>query len=351
MKFDGLRRFAAATIALAALPGCSAMPAASAPEHVAYITSQGSGLTVLDLATFKPVRTVKVGTDPRGLAITPDGRYVLTANGGDAEVAVVDTATFEIVQRIAVGKNVEFMRMAPDGHEAYVTYEPSSTGGPPKPGDTDDDAATPAEIAIIDVGKWTVAARMQAAPETEGLEFSPDGKSLVVANEGDDTLAVYDLAARKQVRTVDISAAGSRPRGVKAAPGGGYVVTLENSDKLLVLDADLKLVKSVATERGPYGVAFDPDGKRVWVAAARAGQLQAFDAQNWNFLASIPVGKRCWHFSFVPGAQQLLLACGRSNDVQLIDTANYKLVQTLEGFTLPWGIVTYPKAAGSLDAP
>ncbi|MGN5477893.1 hypothetical protein ACTMU2_15925 [Cupriavidus basilensis] len=40
--------------------------------------------------------------------------------------------------------------------------------------------------------------------------------------------------------------------------------------------------------------------------------MQVFDARSLATVAVVPVGKRCWHFSFTPDAQKLLLACGRS---------------------------------------
>jgi DNA-binding beta-propeller fold protein YncE len=265
---------------------------------------------------------------------------------------VVDTGSFKEVKRIPVGKNVEFMRISPGGTRAFVTYEPSAEAGPPKKSQDESGDQVPAEVAVIDLDKWAVIGRMKAAPETEGIEFSRDQKFVAVANEGNNTIGVYELAGLKPVRTVDISHFGSRPRGIKASPDGRtYVVTLENSDNFLVLDPDFNVLKSVPTEKGPYGVAFDRSGRRIWIAAARAGQLQVFDAASLAPLAAIPVGSRCWHFSFTPDEQKLLLACGRSNAIDVIDPAQYKRTGSLDGYKLPWGIVTYPKSQGSLDAP
>jgi YVTN family beta-propeller protein len=89
----------------------------------------------------------------------------------------------------------------------------------------------------------------------------------------------------------------------------------------------------------------------VWIAAARSEQIQVLDASTLAPIASIPVGKRCWHFSFTPDGQRVLVACGRSNALTVIDVAKRQAVSTLTGFDQPWGIVTYPKASGSLDAP
>jgi len=330
---------------------------AEVPDPVAYVTNQGGGVTVLNARTLKRVDEIAVGKDPRGLAVTPDGRWLLTANQGSADVSVVDTATRKEIKRIAVGRNVEFMRISPDGRRAFVTYEPSSEGGPPAKNDgarkdEGEKDEAPAEVAIIDLSQWAVVGRIKAARETEAIEFSPSGKLLLVANEGDNTVGVYELSTLKQIRRVDVAPFGNRPRGIKIAPDGKtYVVTLENSNNLLLLDPAFKPIKTVPTGQGPYGIAFDRDGRYLWVAASRTDQLQVFDARTFAPVAAIPVGKRCWHFSFMPGGQKLLLACGRSNSVQVIDAQKREVVDTLPGYKLPWGVVTYPTSVGSLDAP
>jgi YVTN family beta-propeller protein len=337
-------------------------PAWCAPtEGLAYVTNQGDGVTVIDLATLKTVRTIAVGKDPRGLGVSPDGRTLVVADQADEDVSVVDAATGKTVHRIPVGKNAEFVRVSPDGRFAYVTYEPSSTGKPPgkedqasgKSGKADHaDEAEPAEIAVVDLSKFVVSARLPASPETEGMDFSPNSRDLIVANEGDDTVVVYDLATARAIKKIDVSRYGKRPRGVKVSPDGSMVlVTLENSDNFLVLDSRYEPQKAVATGKGPYGVAFEPGGASVWIAAARSEQIRVLDASTFAPLDSIAVGKRCWHFSFTPDGTKALVACGRSDAVTVIDVATRQPVSTLTGFKQPWGIVTYPKASGTLDGP
>jgi YVTN family beta-propeller protein len=344
------------------LLAATGLAAGASAENVAYVTNQGDGVSVIDLATLKTVRTFDAGKDPRGLGITPDGRMLVVANQADADVSVIDTATGRTLHRVPVGKNAEFVRVGPDGRFAYVTYEPSSTGKPPgkekeeKRGKPEagghEEQAEPAEIAVIDLSRLDVSSRLPASPETEGMDFSPDGRQLVVANEGDDTVVVYDLATGRAVKRIDISAFGKRPRGVKVSPDGSTVlVTLESSDNFLVLDSSYNVLKAVATGKGPYGVAFEPGGATVWIAAARSQRLDVLDARTLAPLASIPVGKRCWHFTFTPDGGQVLAACGRSDSVMVIDARKREPVSTLAGFNEPWGIVAYPKAYGSLDSP
>ncbi len=329
---------------------------AQVPENVAYVTNQGNGVTVIDLTQMQPIKVIDVGgKDPRGIALTPDGKYLLTANQGTSDVSVIDTATSKVVHRIKIGKNPEFLRMQPDGSKAFVTYEPGSTGGPPKKEggkEKEKEPSVPGHLAVINLERMSVVDDITGAPETEGIEFSADGKHMLVTNEGNDTVTVYDLATNRLVKTLDVHPYGSRPRGIKRAPDGSmYVVTLENSDNFLVLDRNLKVIKSVPTDKGPYGVSFDRSGKRIWIAAARGKKLQVFDAKTFAEIASVPVGNRCWHFSFTPDESKVLVACGRSDEVEVIDAQKYAPIKTISDLKLPWGVVTYPKSYGSLDQP
>jgi YVTN family beta-propeller protein len=322
---------------------------------IAYVSNQAGGISRIDPSSMTVLDGIDMADSaPRGLALTPDGNFLLSANQKSGDVAVIDTRSLKIVRRIPIGKNPEFMRMLPDGNKAFVTYEPGSSGEPPGAksgnGGHDDDDKTPAHVAVIDLHTWTVVTSIVAAPETEGIEFSLDNKQLIVSNEGDDTLTVYAIADGKLLKTVELGKLGHRPRGIKRSPDGKrYVVTLENSNALLVLDTDFQVVKSVPTGTGPYGVAFDKAGKRIVVAASRGGRLQVFDADTYAPLADIPIGKRCWHFTFTPDESNILVACGTSNDVETIDANSYQPGKTIAGFNRPWGIVTYPKANGSLE--
>ncbi|MDN7183705.1 beta-propeller fold lactonase family protein [Caballeronia sp. SEWSISQ10-4 2] len=341
----------------------AASPAQAAPT--AYVTSETAGVGVIDLDQMTLTKTFSFGDDgPRGLSLTADGKRLLLANKKPGDLSEVDTATGKVLRRVKIGKNPEFVRVY--GGYAYVTYEPGEDGGPPPgapgalgaakggpPGAAkgdDDENSPPAEIAIVDLKSLRVIRSVKSGHETEGVEFSADGKELLVTNEGDDTVSVYRVGTGAPLRTLKLDH-GSRPRGIKRSPDGKqYVVTLENTNKFAVLDArSFKVLKTVDTQLGPYGVAFDPAGKRLMVAAARGKTLQVFDAKTFDHIADVPVGQRCWHFSFTPDGSKVMLACGRSNAVYVFDANSYQPVKQIEGLPLAWGIVTYPRSAGSID--
>ena len=89
----------------------------------------------------------------------------------------------------------------------------------------------------------------------------------------------------------------------------------------------------------------------MYVAASREKMLQVFDAKSFEKIKDIPTGDRCWHFTFTPDNQQILLACGKSDEIVVIDANKLEVTQRIANKGMPWGIVTYPKAFGSLDQP
>jgi YVTN family beta-propeller protein len=324
-------------------------------KAVAYVSNQQGGVTVIDLDTLEPVATIDIqGQEPRGIGITSDGKYVLTANKDSGNISVIDTATLEVAKHIAIGKNPEMIRVY--RNHAYVSYEPSAPEGKPEAEQGDksekEEKKLPAGIAVLDLENWRVIKTMISGPETEGIEFAPDGKLMLVTNEGDNTVTVYNLSTGKLVKTINTTKYGDRPRGIKVSPDGKtYAVTLEFSDKLLLLNRRLDVLKVVPTGGAPYGLAFDREGKRLFVAAARSKQLQVFNTQNYSLIKSIPVGARCWHFSFTPDNARILVACGKSNELYVIDADTYETVKIISGLNTPWGVVTDPKSIGSLDRP
>lgn len=352
----GWRRACTALAALASLLTLAYLASTHAAQPgVAYVSNQEGGIAVVDLATLRQTGVIDVeGKVPRGIGVTGDGRFLVVANRDGGDVSVIDTSARKVIKHIEIGKNPEFVRV--NGKYAYVSFEPSSKGKPPSAAvadeDDDDNDRVPAEIAVIDTATWKVIRNIKSGPETEGIEFSKDGRYLLVTNEGDNTIAVYELSTGKPVKTIDTANLGVRPRGIKASPDGEhYVVTLEYGDKLLVIGKNLEPVRTVATGKTPYGVAFDRAGSRLFVAASGDNALQVFDGRSFELIRNIPVGERCWHFTFTPDDKQILVACGRSNEVLAFDAQTYERIARVPDMALPWGIVTYPKAMGSLDTP
>ncbi|HYN54712.1 MAG TPA: cytochrome D1 domain-containing protein [Methylotenera sp.] len=333
----------------------------AADRGKAYVSNQDGGISVIDLNTLTSTSNIDVKAEgPRGLAVTDDGKFLVVATRENGSVSIIDTTTNQVVSQVPVGKNPEFVRIR--GNFAYVSYEPSSKGGPPPAAgsaeakaaaaEAEDDDEEPARIGIIDLKLGKKVREIIGGPETEGIEFSADGKQLVITNEADNTVTVHSMKTGKLLKTIKTQKYGDRPRGVKVSPDGKtYVVTLEYGNKFMVMNKHFKVLRTVDTGATPYGISFDRKGERIFVAANKAKTLEVFDAKTYAKIKDIPTGNRCWHFTFTPDDKEILLACGKSDAVFVIDAEKLEVTKQIEDKKLPWGVVTYPKAMGSLDKP
>lgn len=337
------------------------LSANAADRGIAYVSNQDGGVSVIDLNTHTSTGTIDVKAEgPRGLAVSEDGKLLIVATRENGSISLIDTKTNKVIKQIPVGENPEFVRVR--GNFAFISYEPSSTGGPPPaPGSAAAIAAEKekagedqelARIGIVDLKLGKKVREIVGGPETEGIEFSHDGKQLIITNEADNTVTVHNIKTGKLIKTIPTHKYGDRPRGVKISPDGNtYLVTLEYGNKFMVLDKNFKVLRTVDTGATPYGIAYDRKGERIFVAANKAKTLEVYDAKTYAKINSVATGNRCWHFTFTPDDKEILLACGKSDAVLVIDAEKLEVTQKIEDKKMPWGIVTYPKAMGSLDQP
>ena len=72
--------------------------------------------------------TVSGGTNPRGIAITPDGAYAYSTGLSSDDVSVIDTATNTVSTTIAVGNNPYGIAICP-----AAVVPPTTTTTTPTP--------------------------------------------------------------------------------------------------------------------------------------------------------------------------------------------------------------------------
>ena len=339
--------------------GCS-NNLSKAENSFAYITNQKGKIQVLSLEDFDIVDEIDVGLGARGLGITDDGSTLVVAVRDSNDLALVNTSNFEIIKRIPIGENPEFVRVK--GNRAFVSFEPAAIGGPPpKPGSEEanklqqkreEENEQPARVAIVDLDLGKKISEIQGGMETEGIEFSFDHSNIIVTNEADENLSVHEISSGKLIKKIDTSDFGHRPRGIKRSPKENfYVSTIEYGNRLLKVNSEFRIVDDVETGLVPYGIAFSTNGKFILVALSGGQAIEIFDSSSLKSIRKIPTGNRCWHFSFTPDEQHIVVACGRSNEILVINYETGKLKKRFSNQKMPWGVVTYPKSMGSLDIP
>jgi hypothetical protein len=195
-------------------------------------------LTVVDLATRRPVRSIWIGDEVSNVAVTPDGSTAIALLPHDRRVVLIHTADWSELARVDVGSDPHHIAVRPDGSSVFVGGRRTGLGADAEAGDP-----SGADISEISLSTRAVTRTLHRVGTTlGGIALGVDGRSLYVATLRNDPSASlssefaphfqhmvvrYDVtpgAAPRELAAVDLtrSRPGLPPPGSDAgAPDGG----------------------------------------------------------------------------------------------------------------------------------
>src|SRR5258706_12886678 len=110
----------AALVTLLAL----AVPAAAPGAPFAYVPNEGSAtISVIDTATDLVVDTLRIGSKPRGIAVSRDGERLFVSDQSAKSLVVVDIAAPSNVAKIPLGDSPEAIYLSSDGRWLSASAE------------------------------------------------------------------------------------------------------------------------------------------------------------------------------------------------------------------------------------
>jgi YVTN family beta-propeller protein len=197
-------------------------------------------------------------------------------------------------------------------------------------------------VQVLDRGTGAIVQTLPQASAFLGLVFSPDGNWLYASGGNDDVVFKYRWAnGRAEIADTVIIAAkpkdkdGTRyPAGVGVSPDGKTLYVAENlADSVAVVDlAAGKVTQRLATERYPYGVAVAQDGT-VYVSAWGGSTVSVFKPASTGRLQSIarvPAGRHPSAMTLSADGRRLFVASGSTDRIAVIDTRTRRVITTLE---------------------
>lgn len=236
--------------------------AASPDGQRLYVSAAGRGVLVMDgaLATLVDTLPLTVGDagfdNPQGIALSPDGTLLLVSEGAPSGAAtLLRTADKSVVARLALpaGGVPLGVCFSADGSIAHVLAA--------------DPAGGPGALLGFDVTTGAAArAPIVVGARPTGLAASPDGSSLFVSNQADNTVSRIDLTAGVVSATVPV---GLAPSGLAfSADGTRVFVANRGGNAVSVLSAadGLAAATPIVVGGGPSSVAMDPQGLSAFVA-------------------------------------------------------------------------------------
>ncbi|HWI56213.1 MAG TPA: hypothetical protein VNZ22_03220, partial [Bacillota bacterium] len=90
-----------------------------------------------------------------GMAVTPNGHWLLVALNRISKVAVVDLTSKQVVRTLEVPRAPQELVVRPDGARAYVSCDASG------------------QVAVVDLEHWKIEQLINAGPGADGLAWAP----------------------------------------------------------------------------------------------------------------------------------------------------------------------------------
>ncbi|MGA8201233.1 MAG: YncE family protein [Candidatus Sulfotelmatobacter sp.] len=264
---------------------------ASTDGKEAYVSNYGSGafhtLAVVDLIAQKALPSIDLGAlrGPHGLDFV-NGKVWFTAEGAKA-IGSYDPAKKNVDWILGTGQNrTHMIYVSPDLRLIVTTNVSSGTvsmieetaSGPGRGG--------PAGAPHTDWNETVV----RVGNGSEGFDISPDGKEIWVANAGDGTVSIIDVASKQVTQTLaaDVSSANR----LKFTPDGKFVLisALRGADVTVIDAATRKTTKRIAVGHGAAGIVMQPDGARAYVACTPDNYVAVIDLHSMEVVGHIQAG-------------------------------------------------------------
>ena len=201
----------------------------------------------IDTRTFRIREAIRLGSLPKDLAITPDGRHLLVSNWCSYDVSVVDLATDREIRRVKVGKYPRGIAVTPDSRSAYIAM----LGG--------------SRIARLDLTDFRVHYIPGVGGAPRDAILDPRGRYLYLTLSLGDGVVKLDLRTNKVVGRAQT---GDDPRSMAMAPDGRslYLVNYASGTVSKVRTRDMRVLQTIKAGRHPVGITYDIETRQVWVS-------------------------------------------------------------------------------------
>ena len=208
-------------------------------------TSPPSDADYDEVASGEIKARVKVGEEPEGVTVRPDGAVVYVTCEETGEVVAVDTKTLQVVAHIKTGARPRSIVFTSDSAAGFVTNENSGTVT----------VFATKTHRVTSTIKIPQPANSKVPPRPMGTDLSPDGRWVFVGLGRSEAVGVIDATTRTFSRLIE--GVGQRVWGVGVSPDGRTLYTANGPGAdVSVVDLESGTVKQrISTGGSPWGVA------------------------------------------------------------------------------------------------
>jgi YVTN family beta-propeller protein len=321
--------FAVVVLGLVPLAAPAAEPSTKVQQKLYVTNSTGDDVTVIDVATNKPLGRIEVGPHPHGIAVPAAQNFILVTIEGKkpGELVWIDPKTDKVVDRMEIGPAPNQLAVTPDGKFAYI---PVSDGN----------------YEVVDLAKKKIVERIFTGGRPHNTLCSPDGKHMYLAPMGaPKKVSVVDTATHKVVGEIPFTSV-VRP------------IALTKDEKRLFAEVDglvgieladvakRKMIHRVPADLTPeqkkigsrsHGLGIRPDEKEIWECDVEHKEVHVYDitGERPKQIATIPMPGNVYWLTFDPAGRFCYVSVLSRNEVAVVDTAKKQIIATIPAGKAP----------------
>jgi DNA-binding beta-propeller fold protein YncE len=253
---------------LASFQTIASIPVAPEPVRVLarpdadelFVLSRSGTVSVIAYPELRVTASIRIGSPGANLVITADGSLAAVSDA-QGEIVLIDCVRRSITGRLRSGGDVSALAFSPDGKTLVAADQAHD------------------RLVFVDVASRTILGDTHVGKSPGAIVILPDGSKLFVADTGEPKISAVDLAARQVLSDIDLA---SRPSDLVLKPDGGELIALcPESATLAILDTFHDDVEDeMPAGVGPAAAVTTRDSTRLYVANGGDGTVQAIDLQN-----------------------------------------------------------------------
>jgi|GEM_PF-2192927 len=290
------------------------------PNYGTYPLPAGNSVSVINTTTNAIAGTITVGSNPFGVAVSPDGTKVYVTNYGSNSVSVIGTATNTVTATITVGSQPMGIAVTPDGTKVYVVNQNL--------------LGNPGNVSVIDAATNTVLATVPVYLRPLAIAISQDGTKAYVASVNSDNVTVINTATNTVATVI---AVGVQPTAVAISPDGSrlYVTNFANNNVSIINTSTNTVIATTPVGTAPNGAAISPDGSKLYITNQFSNNISIINTSTNTVTSTIPTGSQPHGISFTSDGSKAYIANFGSNNISVINTATNAVTNTVTVGTAP----------------
>jgi YVTN family beta-propeller protein len=279
-----------------------------------YVSNSAANLIfVFNKKTMKVVNVIAIGRGPKGVVLDQRRTRAYVAVSGDDAVEIYDLFSGTVVGRVKLnfGDNPMDLALTPDGRTLVSVNHSSNT------------------VSIIDAISKIELRRIRVGEKPTSAVIDPQGLRAYITNSRSNTVSVVDLSQRTFTATISVE--GSPVRGAFNRAGDRLYVVSSNSPNLSVIDAtSLRVTDKIFIGTGGVSIRVSRLNGLIFVGKSFGGEIAVVDPSSSMFIDSIGVGGNAAHMTIDRQENVLFVVLPERRLVQKINLTSKKIMAEIE---------------------